>query len=117
MTAYYLTADLFFSSRVAGAAQRVGTELKVVGTLSALLEAAEKGGECSLVVIDLTLPAIDVSHAVSAIKQRCPSTRIVAYGPHVQEARLAAATEAGCDEVLTRGQFDREMERVLQAHS
>jgi DNA-binding NarL/FixJ family response regulator len=114
MTAYYLTADLFFSSRVAGAAQRVGTDLKVVGSLSALLAAAEESGQCSLVVIDLTLPALDVSAAMPEIKQRWPGARVVAYGPHVHEAHLSAANAAGCDEVLTRGQFDREMERVLR---
>jgi len=114
MPSFYLTADLFISSRVAGVAQRVGVDLQTVGSLAALLDRADKAGGCSLVLLDLTLPSLDVTTAVKSIKDRFPQARIVAYGPHVHEALLASAAAAGCDEVLTRGQFDREMERVVR---
>lgn len=117
MVAFYLTSDLLFSSRVSGAAQRAGVDLRTVGSLEKLLEAAQQAGGCSLVIVDLTLPKLDITTAVTAIKERFSSARIVAYGPHVHEAKLAAASSAGCDEVLTRGQFDREMDRVLRGDS
>jgi DNA-binding NarL/FixJ family response regulator len=109
MSSYYLTNDLFFSSRVTGVAQRLGLDLRVVGSVDRISE------DCSLVVLDLTLPSLDVAVAVPSIKERCPAARVVAYGPHVHEPLLAAATAAGCDEVLSRGQFDREVERVLRS--
>jgi hypothetical protein len=37
----------------------------------------------------------------------------VAYAPHVHEQLLQAAAEAGCNEVFTRGQFDRQMEDII----
>jgi hypothetical protein len=42
---------------------------------------------------------------------------IVAYAPHVHEDRLRAATEAGCNEVLSRGQFDRQMDDILARYA
>lgn len=107
MPSYYLTNDLFFSSRVTGAAQRLGVDLRVVGSVDKISR------ECPLVLLDLTLPNLDVAATVQAIKERFPAAKVVAYGPHVHEGVLAAATAAGCDEVLSRGQFDRESERIL----
>lgn len=38
---------------------------------------------------------------------------IWAFGPHVQEGLLAAARDAGCDLVLPRGRFLRELQERL----
>jgi CheY-like chemotaxis protein len=114
MRAYYLTADLFFSSRVVGVAQQVGCDLRVVGSLEELLKQATDTGDCRLVLLDLTLPRLDVTETATTIKANYPHARIVAYAPHVHEATLEAAQAAGCDEVLSRGQFNREVERVLR---
>jgi hypothetical protein len=40
---------------------------------------------------------------------------IIAMGPHVDEIRLQAAREAGCDMVLPRGQFVREIGGIIAA--
>jgi len=39
--------------------------------------------------------------------------RVLAFGPHVARDALAAAQAAGADEVMTRGGFDHNMDRVL----
>src|SRR4051812_27902293 len=104
MPAFYLTNDLFFSSRVSGVAQRIGLDLRVANSLDKL------PADCRLVVLDLTLPSLNIAATVQTIKETQPTTRIIAYGPHVQDALLQGAQAAGCDEVLSRGQFDREME-------
>ena len=41
-------------------------------------------------------------------------TRVVAFGPHVHEQRLAAARDAGCDLVVSRGQFFSQLETILK---
>lgn len=115
MPVYYLTGDLLFSSRVSGAASNLGVDLQIVGSLEKLLEHAAEASECKLVLIDLTLATLDVATAVAAVRERFPTARIVAYGPHVQEQRLQSAVDAGCDEVLARGQFDREFGRLLRS--
>lgn len=115
MSVYYVTSDLLFSSRVSGAASNLGVDLQIVGSVEQLLERAAEASECKLVLIDLTLTTLDVTTAVPAIRGLLPTARIVAYGPHVQEQRLQSAVDAGCDEVLSRGQFDREFGRLLRS--
>jgi DNA-binding NarL/FixJ family response regulator len=114
MPVYYLTGDLLFSSRVSGAASNLGVDLQIVGSVTKLLECAP-AVDCKLVLIDLTLSSLELDAAVQAIRERMPQARIVAYGPHVQEALLTAAAAAGCDEVLSRGQFDREFGQLLRS--
>ena len=109
MAAFYLTNDLFFSSRVTGIAQRLGLDLRVASSLDKL------PADCRLVLLDLTLPSLDVVATVKAVKDKQPAARVIAYGPHVQDALLQAAHAGGCDEVLSRGQYDREIERVLRS--
>jgi hypothetical protein len=38
---------------------------------------------------------------------------IIAFGPHVHEALLDAATQAGCDEVFSRGQFFAQLDEII----
>jgi len=114
MSVLYLTNDLLFSSRVSGAAANLGVDLQIVGSVAHLLQHADASIDCSLVLVDLTLSALELDAAVQAIREFLPQARIVAYGPHVHEILLTAAAAAGCDEVLSRGQFDREFGRLLR---
>ena len=113
MAVLYLTGDLLFSSRVSGAATNLGVPLLICGSVDKLQELASNNA-ANLVLIDLTLAGVDLQEAVPAIRAKAPQAKVVAYGPHVHEAALAAATAVGCDEVLSRGQFDREFGRLLR---
>jgi DNA-binding NarL/FixJ family response regulator len=114
MRAYYLTADLFFSSRVVGVAQQLGVDLRLVNSVDNLLKQSADAQACRLVILDLTLPQLELAAVVPAIKKHLPQARVVAYGPHVHVAQLEAAQAAGCDEVLARGAFNAQIERVLR---
>jgi DNA-binding NarL/FixJ family response regulator len=113
MVVLYLTGDLLFSSRVSGAAANLGVPLQIAGSVDKLQELASNNA-ARLVLIDLTLAGVDLQATVPAIRTKAPQAKIVAYGPHVHEEALAAASAAGCDEVLSRGQFDREFGRLLR---
>jgi CheY-like chemotaxis protein len=113
MASVYLTADLLFSSRVQSAAKSAGVELAVVASPADLGEAAVAQG-VRQVILDLTAPGLDLATLVSQIRQAAPGARLVAYAPHVMKPRLAAARDAGCDLVLTRGQFDARRDELLQ---
>ena len=72
-------------------------------------------GDVSLVLLDLTTASLDVHELVPRLRDRASRPiSIVAYGPHVHEESLAAAREAGCDEVLARGQFDAQLDAILE---
>jgi DNA-binding NarL/FixJ family response regulator len=99
----FLTSDLMFSSRVAGAAKSLGVALELVN--------------CQLALIDLSLDRLNLPAAVKAIHAAAPQAEIVAYGPHVDHAALADAKDAGCHQVLSRGQFNQQYSDLLKRHS
>ena len=110
MTVLFLTADLMFASRAQMAASRQGVQLVTVGEADKALEACQQA-EFARVLLDLTLPDIDPAALVPQLRSVShPPREIVAYAPHVHEARLAAAQQAGCDRVLTRGQFNSQLD-------
>ncbi len=108
----FLSSDLVFSSRLAGAGQRVGVPVSAVSSLDAAT-ARLPGDSVGLVILDLSTSTVDPQAAVSRLRESQPALAIVAFAPHVHEDRLRAAADAGCNEVLTRGQFDRQMEQLL----
>jgi CheY-like chemotaxis protein len=108
-----LTGDLVTQSRVEAAAARCGVSLQTVSDSAGLLAKYDEL-PAQLVVVDLTLPSVDVSATVTQLKLRRESLlTIIAFGPHVHEARLAAAEQAGCDEVLSRGQFFAQLDAIV----
>ncbi len=116
MTVLVLSTDLLLQSQLAGAAERAGQSVHVVGSVEALLSRMN-AEPAKLVVLDLSLPAIEAGELVRQLKDRSPSTTIAAFAPHVHRQRLADAKAAGCDVVMSRGQFHAEAEALLrQAH-
>jgi CheY-like chemotaxis protein len=114
MTVVLLSSDLTVLSRVEGAAIRLGLTLKSATTVSAAIELCEADGN-NTVVVDLSMASLDVASLVSQMKSiEGTASRVVAFGPHVHEQRLAAAREAGCDLVVSRGQFFSQVETILK---
>lgn len=114
MSGVFLSGDLMFTSRVTGAAKAQGAEVAVVARTDLLLERIDE--QTRLVMLDLGASGLDPAELVPAIRAKSPQARIVAYAPHVHEQRLAAAAEAGCNEVLTRGQFNAGIDQLLARH-
>lgn len=106
-----VTNDLMATAPIEHAARQLGQACRSATTSQ--LAGLELSELPQLVVLDLTATS-DISGTVAAI-QRVASTEtpIVAFGPHVHEATLQAAEDAGCVQVLTRGQFHRDMLAVL----
>jgi CheY-like chemotaxis protein len=101
-------------SRVAAATEHSGTSLQVASDGTDLVaKCAELAAP--IVLLDLTLTSLDVAAVVAQLKS-LPDARpvVIAFGPHVHESLLAAAEEAGCDEVLSRGQFFGQLDAMLQ---
>ncbi|MDA7977218.1 MAG: hypothetical protein MPJ50_00450 [Pirellulales bacterium] len=111
MTALLLTNNLLFSSQVSGAASRVGMTLRTIASVDNFSDAVNNA---SVVLIDLSLPGISIVDLMAeARSSTCPPTEIVAFGPHVHEARLQAARDAGCDMVMSQGAFTTAMNDIL----
>jgi DNA-binding response OmpR family regulator len=112
MTVILVSADLTVVSRFQGAATQAGFATRVASSQAAAIEC--EADNVDLVVIDLGAPLSDIQAIVNHFKSKTPPPRIVAFGPHVHEERLAAAREAGCDEVVSRGQFFGQMHSMLR---
>ncbi len=116
MSALVLTADLVLISQLSGAAMRSGTTVEVAGSIEDLLSKAD-AGEPSLVILDLSHAGLVPGDVVGRLKPLLPAATILAFGPHVHKGRLAAASAAGCDTVMSRGQFHAEMDAILREYS
>ena len=116
MSALYLTKDLFFSSRVTSAASTCSLEMSVVTDGDQLLSCIEAGG-VHFALLDFSTPGLDLLDLVPRIRAATSTAvSVIAFGPHVNVAGMAAAKQAGCDEVYTRGQFNSQMVDVLRKH-
>ncbi len=105
--------DLMIGARVEGAARQHGLTMVTVGNQAVAIDAVRED-DCRLLVVDLRMPSLDVRALVKAVRDcRDDNLPIVACAPHVHEAKLAAAREAGCDAVITRGQLDRELGEIV----
>jgi CheY-like chemotaxis protein len=113
MTVVLLSGDLLTISRVQGAAEQCGAGCRVITSAEQAIECLDDEQD-TLVVVDLAMPAIRIGPLVSLLKSRTPAAKIVAFGPHVHEARLEEARRAGCDEVVSRGQFFAQLESILK---
>jgi len=112
MKVIYLSTDLMFGIRVKETAERAGVELKTVANAAAFAQAVD--GTTNLALLDLSSAGSDLEGLVAACRAANSSIQIVAYGPHVNTRRLDAARAAGCDSVISNGQFNAEMETVLR---
>lgn len=120
----FLTGDLVFPSRVRGVAEALGARLIMAPRIDALLtkyaeavSGEETADTRALVLLDLNSPGVDAAQVVPRLKELSPPPKaIIAFGPHVHVQKLAAAKEAGCDEVLTRGQFDTQMAELIERY-
>ncbi|HMO85589.1 MAG TPA: histidine kinase [Lacipirellulaceae bacterium] len=108
-----VTRDLMLISAAEGLAAQHGAHATTVGGVAAAGAACAEPETAALVAVDLRTPGLDVAALVAAVRRAAPSAAILAFGPHVHEAALAAARAAGCDEVVTRGQFEQRLAAAL----
>jgi CheY-like chemotaxis protein len=108
-----LCDDLIFFSRVSGAARAAGLGVRMVRTAADLVAAARAEPPRG-VILDVHNPGLDLPALLAELNEACPAMpRVTAYGSHVEAATLRAAREAGCDRVLPRSQFVKELEAKI----
>lgn len=113
MNCLLLSADLMITSQASGAARQAGAALSSLASVTALTERAEQE-QPRVVILDLALGGLNVADVVAQLRSEARGPlAIVAFGQHVHEERLAAAKAAGCDYVLSRGQFHAQAGQLL----
>lgn len=99
---FLLSGDLMFASKVRAAVDALGGRFAMGGNLPGDDAVV---AELTHVVLDLSTRSKLVATLTPQCAERSPNATTIAYGPHVQVDRLAAARQAGFDRVLTNGQF------------
>jgi CheY-like chemotaxis protein len=113
MPVILLSADLATSSKVSGAAARRSISFSAAMTVDRLCDLAG-AAPGALVLLDLTFADLAVAEVVARLRALAnPPQAIIAFGPHVHEAKLAEAAAAGCDHVMSRGQFYAQVDDLL----
>jgi CheY-like chemotaxis protein len=114
MKVVLLSSDLVVASRVQGAAAQTGAEIRAASSAAAAIEICSKV-QVDVLIVDLSMPSLDSTALVNQLRADASrSVRVVAFGPHVHENRLAVAREAGCDLVVSRGKFFAEIDSILK---
>lgn len=109
----FLSGDLIFAGRVRAACEAADMQFAFAASLPPQSEESDKDeADVHWVILDLATRSGIAQTIVPEVRQRYPAARLIAYAPHVHTARLAAAREAGFDQVMTRGQFDSWLTRI-----
>lgn len=105
--------DLFFLSRVQHTAQQVGVAVEPV-EISRITERL-LSSPVRAVIIDLNYRSGDAVEAARAIKSDPATAKVPVVGflSHVQGDLARNARLAGCDQVLARSAFTRELPQLL----
>jgi hypothetical protein len=108
-----LCDDLIFYSRVSGAARAKGLNVRQVKSSDDLLSGMRRDQPRG-VIIDLQNPGLNLPKILLELGVICPKMPyLVAYGSHVEAEVLSNARKAGCNRVLPRSQFVKELESDL----
>lgn len=107
-----LCQDLMFVSKITNAADRLGLRIEATGNIAEGLRRVAGGGyHC--VIVDLSLRPLAISD-ITSILPGAPPPPVIAFGAHVDTARLEEARLAGCREVFPRSQFHAKLDEILR---
>ena len=108
-----VATNLFFLPRVQNIAAPSGCETRQVMTVDRLHEEMADG-ETVLVLVDLEADPEFWGEAVRAVLAGGEGRpQVVGYGGHTNTAMLEKAQKVGCDLVLTKGQFSRDLGKLI----
>lgn len=102
--------DLLFGSKVTATGRAHGVPVAVART-PAQTVAKAAGAVCVIVDLHqdgLNLPALLLELRAAGVQ------RVIGFGSHVDAETLRAARQAGCDLVMPRSQFAKEVEIMLK---
>ena len=106
--------DLLFRSKISETADQLGIEAGFHRTKEKLLEALRESPP-DLLVLDLNSARFEPLDLLQTVKSGETTQQILTVGflSHVQKGLAVAAKEAGCDRVMARSAFTRDLPKIL----
>ena len=105
--------NLFFIPRIQNAETPHGYKVLQTRTDADFRDSFQEH-TAALVLVDLEGNADEWSKVVQGLRgEKRASVKVVAFGPHSDEAGMAMARELGCDLVISKGEFSRDIVNIL----
>ena len=102
-------------SRIAASFRQAGCHVTAAASLSGCLAREDRPqGEPDLVIIDACAPRLQLAPLAEPLRAQFPSANCITYAAHVQTQRLAEAKQLPLGNVMTRGQFDRQLSGIIE---
>jgi CheY-like chemotaxis protein len=106
--------DLLFKSKISETAQTLGVDAKFPRSPSKLLEALRESRP-DLLILDLNSARFEPLTLLRTISSDDATKDVPTVGflSHVQKDLAVAAREAGCDRVMARSAFTKDLSKIL----
>ena len=106
--------DLLFSIKIKEVAKHLGVELYFERSAERIVDTVREK-QPSLVIFDLNSARLNPMAAIAALKAdpSLASVKTLGYVSHIDSATIAAARQAGADEVLARSAFAGRLSEIL----
>ena len=106
--------DLLFSSKIRATARQAGVDLTFARSPAEILERAREL-KPALAIFDLNSGKTDPVATIAALKSdpALSAIRAIGFASHVHTDLIAAAREAGADQVLPRSAFAGNLAEIL----
>jgi CheY-like chemotaxis protein len=110
--------DLFFSSKIREAAKPLGLNIEFIKNTDGLIEKLESQ-KPSLLIFDLNSKACNPTETIKNLKSFpvLKDIPILGYLSHVQTELKEEADKAGCDIVIPRSKFSKDLKEILTRYS
>ncbi len=106
--------NLFFLGRVEAAAEPLGYQVQRATSEPGFRNQLD-GPPPDLILLDLEGDESTWVGALEILKElKLATTQVIAFGPHEQVATLERARALGCDLVLNKGEFNRDLAKILE---
>ena len=106
--------DLLFKSKISETAETLGVEARFPSSPTKLLETLRESPP-ELLVLDLNSARFEPLTLLRTVKSddATKDVRTVGFLSHVQKDLAVAAREAGCDRVIARSAFTKDLPKIL----
>ena len=110
--------DLFFSSKIREAAKPLSLDLEFIKNTNGLIQKLESA-KPSLIIFDLNSKASNPLQTIQKLKSspELKDIPVLGYLSHVQTDLKDEAAKAGCDLVLPRSKFSKDLMDILKSYS
>jgi CheY-like chemotaxis protein len=106
--------DLLFKSKISETAETLGVEVRFPRSPKKLLETLRESPP-ELLVLDLNSARFEPLTLLRTVKSDDATKDVPTVGflSHVQKGLAVAAREAGCDQVIARSAFTKDLPKIL----